>query len=144
MSTSLAMGKSSNFTGGSLNFKGDKKKSKKKSKKSKHKIGDDDSDATKASPSKSRREEKSRYQDGSGGDEGAAYGKNGHPSSDTDEEELTAAEKRSRKFKKQRETEEMKKVVSLSHRERVEQFNEKLGKLTELNDIPRVSAAGNG
>jgi hypothetical protein len=26
----------------------------------------------------------------------------------------------------------------------VEQFNEKLGKLTELNDIPRVSAAGNG
>ena len=33
---------------------------------------------------------------------------------------------------------------SMSHRERVEQFNEKLGKLTELNDIPRVSAAGNG
>lgn len=33
---------------------------------------------------------------------------------------------------------------SLSHRERVEQFNEQLGKLTELNDIPRVSAAGNG
>ena len=33
---------------------------------------------------------------------------------------------------------------SMSHRERVEQFNEKLGSLTELNDIPRVSAAGNG
>jgi hypothetical protein len=32
----------------------------------------------------------------------------------------------------------------MSHRERVEQFNEKLGQLTELNDIPRVSAAGNG
>jgi len=32
----------------------------------------------------------------------------------------------------------------MSHRERVEQFNEKLGSLTELNDIPRVSAAGNG
>ena len=35
-------------------------------------------------------------------------------------------------------------LFSMSHRERVEQFNEKLGKLTELNDIPRVSAAGNG
>ena len=38
----------------------------------------------------------------------------------------------------------MEKVVSLSHRERVEAFSEKLGNLTELNDIPRVSAAGNG
>ena len=35
-------------------------------------------------------------------------------------------------------------LSSMSHRERVEQFNEKLGQLTELNDIPRVSAAGNG
>lgn len=34
--------------------------------------------------------------------------------------------------------------LSMSHRERVEQFNEKVGSLTELNDIPRVSAAGNG
>lgn len=28
--------------------------------------------------------------------------------------------------------------------QRVEQFNEHLSSLTELNDIPRVSAAGNG
>eukprot|EP00956_Cyclotella_meneghiniana_P027265 scaffold60795_cov20-Cyclotella_meneghiniana.AAC.1 len=35
----------------------------------------------------------------------------------------------------------MEKVVKLSHRERVEELNEMLGSLTELNDIPRVSAA---
>lgn len=35
-------------------------------------------------------------------------------------------------------------MFSMSHRERVNKFNEKLGSLTELNDIPRVSAAGNG
>ena len=38
----------------------------------------------------------------------------------------------------------MEKIASQSHRERVETFNTKLSKLTELNDIPRVSAAGNG
>lgn len=31
-----------------------------------------------------------------------------------------------------------------SFREKVEDFNNKLSKLTEHNDIPRISAAGNG
>jgi protein FAM32A len=31
-----------------------------------------------------------------------------------------------------------------SHRERVDDLNEKLSTMTEHNDIPRISAAGNG
>lgn len=65
-------------------------------------------------------------------------------SSDENDEELTAAEKISLRRKKERETIELEKTAKQSHRERIEEFNEKLGKLTELNDIPRVSAAGNG
>jgi protein FAM32A len=37
-----------------------------------------------------------------------------------------------------------KKLSEVSYRERVEAFNHKLATTTELNDIPRVSAAGNG
>lgn len=60
------------------------------------------------------------------------------------DEELTMAEKQSLKRKKERESIELEKIAKQSHRERIEEFNEKLGSLTELNDIPRVSAAGNG
>jgi protein FAM32A len=60
------------------------------------------------------------------------------------DEELTMAEKLSLKRKKERESIELEKIAKQSHRERIEEFNEKLGSLTELNDIPRVSAAGNG
>lgn len=60
------------------------------------------------------------------------------------EPELTDAEKAAKKRKEQRELEELKKVASKSHRERVEEFNTKLSTLTEHNDIPRISAAGNG
>ncbi|KAL7526495.1 hypothetical protein ACHAWF_001792 [Thalassiosira exigua] len=127
------MGKSSSFTGGKLSLKGDKKKSKKKSKKAKHGLGEssEGNDVAAASPSLSR----SRDAYESSDDERRSH---------SEDEGLTAAEKRSRKFKRQQERKEMEKVVGLSHRERVEQFNEKLGKLTEHNDIPRVSAAGNG
>ena len=47
-------------------------------------------------------------------------------------------------FRQLREKQELEKVASKSHRDRIEEFNEKLGNLTEHNDIPRVSAAGNG
>eukprot|EP00956_Cyclotella_meneghiniana_P004792 scaffold5916_cov44-Cyclotella_meneghiniana.AAC.9 len=104
---------------GKLSFKGDKK-SKKKSSKSKHKLSTNEAAAAAAS---------------------AAAASATHSD---EEEELTTAEKRSLKFKSQQAKREMEKVVKLSHRERVEEFNEKLGSLTELNDIPRVSAAGNG
>ena len=55
------------------------------------------------------------------------------------EEELTEAEKKALSRREERETKELETVASKSHRERVEEFNEKLGNLTELNDIPRVS-----
>lgn len=117
------------FTGGKLSLKGDKKKkSKKKSSKSKHSLGDEDSPhAKKASSNSNEIDEKQQKR-----------------SSSDDEEELTAAQKRSKSFKQKHERKEMEKIVKLSHRERVEAFNTKLGELTELNDIPRVSAAGNG
>jgi protein FAM32A len=57
---------------------------------------------------------------------------------------LTVAERKSLKIKLEREKAELEKLAHKSHRERVEEFNEKLSSLTELNDIPRVSAAGNG
>lgn len=67
------------------------------------------------------------------------------PSSDeVDDDELTEAERKALKFKKHRQQQESEKIALKSHRERVEDLNEKLGKMTELNDIPRVSAAGNG
>lgn len=108
------------FTGGKLCLKGEKKKKSKKSKNSKHSLGGHIDEAA------VKMDEKQQ-----------------HHSSD-DEEELTAAEKRSKSFKQKRERKEMEKIVSMSHRERVENFNAKLSELTEHNDIPRVSAAGNG
>lgn len=110
---------------GKLSFKGDKK-SKKKSSKSKHKLS-----ANEASSSSAEAKASSQHDDPPTTE---------HP----DDEERTAAERRSIKFKARRAKREMEKVASLSHRERVEEFNEKLGSVTELNDIPRVSAAGNG
>ena len=61
-----------------------------------------------------------------------------------DDDELTEAERKALKFKKQRQKEDSEKIAQKSHRQRVEELNEKLGSMTELNDIPRVSAAGNG
>eukprot|EP00536_Pseudo-nitzschia_multiseries_P010251 jgi/Psemu1/307152/fgenesh1_kg.306_\ len=119
------MGKSS-FLGGSLSFKGDKKKSKKKSKKSKakHKLKDEGITKETARSSPQHQEDDVPLS--------------------SDDDELTEAEKKALKFKRERQREENKKIASQSHRERVEALNEKLGTMTELNDIPRVSAAGNG
>ena len=60
------------------------------------------------------------------------------------EEYLTEAQKKHMKKKEQLNSHNSKKVVELSYRERVETFNYKLSTLSEHNDIPRVSAAGNG
>ena len=109
------------FIGGSLSFKGDKKKSKKKKKtKTKHKLRDE----------------------GHAVEE--TINQNPLSGSDVDDDELTSAERKALKFKRLREREENKKIAQKSHRERVEALNDKLGSMTELNDIPRVSAAGNG
>lgn len=106
------------FTGGSLSFKGDKKKKNKKAKKKKQ--------ASKHSISISEQEDTSVA------------------AANQEDDEMTAAERKAFIRKQQREMEEMESVAKKSHRERVEDFNEKLGQLTEHNDIPRVSAAGNG
>ena len=58
---------------------------------------------------------------------------------DEEDEDLTPAERKALKRKQLREKEELEKVAQKSHRERIEEFNEKLGSLTEHNDIPRVS-----
>jgi len=102
------------FLGGKLKLKGQKKK-----KKSKH-------------------EKKSKQI------ETEAAEKPLHHDSEDEGDDLTDAERKSLKLKKEREKHEIEKIAKQSHRERVEEFNEKLGNLTELNDIPRVSAAGNG
>ncbi len=57
---------------------------------------------------------------------------------------MTEAQRRFKLKQMEREKEEAKRMKEKSYRERVNEFNEKLSKLTEHNDIPRVSAAGNG
>lgn len=96
------------FTGGSLSFKGDKKKKKKVKKKeshTKHKITESASVPAVAAPVI---------------------------------EELTTAEKKALERKKERMRIDNEKLAAKSHRERIEEFNEKLGSATEHNDIPRV------
>ena len=59
---------------------------------------------------------------------------------DNDNDDLTEAERKSLVLKKERASQDIEKTAMKSHRERVEEFNEKIGSLTELNDIPRVSS----
>jgi protein FAM32A len=99
------------FTGGSLSFKGDKKAKKKKTK-SKHKIEDKDDKVTISSKTDAK--------------------------STNSEEYMTEAEKKALKRKLDRERKDLEKIASKSHRERIEELNEKLASQTEHNDIPRV------
>jgi protein FAM32A len=58
--------------------------------------------------------------------------------------QLTDAQKRYKEKSKKLQEARLKKLAEKPFRERIEEFNMKLSKLTEHNDIPRVSAAGNG
>mmetsp|Transcript_6935 Transcript_6935/g.15884 ORF Transcript_6935/g.15884 Transcript_6935/m.15884 type:complete len:113 (+) Transcript_6935:98-436(+) len=107
------------FTGGSLSFKGDKDKKKKAKKK-------------KSRESKHRAREKDNAKRGEG------------EVRDVEDDGLTAAERKAHRFSEEQQRRQLEKAAKRSHRERIEDFNEKLGRLTEHNDIPRVSAAGNG
>ena len=60
------------------------------------------------------------------------------------EEHLTEAQKRHKEKMKTVEEREVKAVTAKSYREHIEEFNYKLSTTTEHNDIPRISAAGNG
>lgn len=59
---------------------------------------------------------------------------------------LTEAQKRhmAKKLKRESAQGAAGEIIKTTYRERVENFNMKLSTLTEHNDIPRVSAAGNG
>uniref|UniRef100_A0A7S3DWM0 DUF1754-domain-containing protein n=1 Tax=Entomoneis paludosa TaxID=265537 RepID=A0A7S3DWM0_9STRA len=106
------------FTGGALSFKGQKKAKKKKSKSSKHKVGQKDGET------QQQREASN--------------------TSSQPQDEMTEAERKAMIRKKDRERKDLEKLSQKSHRETIEEFNERLANLTEHNDIPRVSAAGNG
>jgi protein FAM32A len=60
------------------------------------------------------------------------------------ESHLTEAQKRYLKRKEEIDSRAIKSVIGMSYRDRVDTFNQKLNTMTEHNDIPRVSAAGNG
>ena len=60
------------------------------------------------------------------------------------EDYLTKAELRFLKKKEEADARTAKNLVKHTYRERVENFNVKLATATEHNDIPRISAAGNG
>mmetsp|Transcript_33218 Transcript_33218/g.36769 ORF Transcript_33218/g.36769 Transcript_33218/m.36769 type:complete len:113 (-) Transcript_33218:199-537(-) len=108
---------SDSFLGGALSFKGDKKKKKKKAKKKTQET---------IKHEKKKKEEFSLLKEA------------------IDDGELTPFERKAFKLKDKQALRDIEEVARKSHRERVEEYNEKLGMLTELNDIPRVSAAGNG
>ena len=110
------------FVGGKLSLKGDKKKGKKKKSKSKH------------DKKKSSRDEEAAAA------AAAAAAANDSNGSDVDEDEMTEAERKAQKYKQQAEKKDLEKVAKQSHRDRVEEYSQKLSQLTELNDIPRVSA----
>ncbi|CAM9194742.1 unnamed protein product, partial [Hapterophycus canaliculatus] len=57
---------------------------------------------------------------------------------------LTPAQKRFREKQLEREGDKIRGMVEQTHRERIENFNARLASMTEHNDIPRCSAAGNG
>ena len=60
------------------------------------------------------------------------------------EDYLTKAEIRFLRKKEEVDARTAKEVVKTTYRERVENFNVRLATATEHNDIPRISAAGNG
>jgi protein FAM32A len=63
---------------------------------------------------------------------------------DSSDQYLTAAQKRHKQKKAELDKIFLKKNAKLSYRERVDALNNRLANMSEHNDIPRVSAAGNG
>jgi protein FAM32A len=70
---------------------------------------------------------------------------NSSSSKKSSETYLTEAQRRHRLKKAElMKSRDLKKLGSTSYRERLESFNTRLASTTEHNDIPRISAAGNG
>ena len=120
------------FVGGALNFKGDKSKIKKKKRKVKHEVASS-TEATTIHEANHNDNNKTSKDD-----------VNYHQNDDDDDDGLTEVERKALRRRLERERLDAEKIAQKSHRERIEEFNSKLASQTELNDIPRVSAAGNG
>jgi protein FAM32A len=116
------------FVGGALNFKGDKSKIKKKKRRVKHEI------TTQETAEVFQETTTNTATSNTGSIEDAIHQDDG----------LTEVERKALRRRLERERLDAEKIAQKSHRERIEEFNSKLASQTELNDIPRVSAAGNG
>jgi protein FAM32A len=117
-------------------FKGKKRKSKSKSKPAE---GEQESHHTAASAAQDERADSAdgkRLREDDDEQQSAARA--------TADDYLTPAQKRFRLQKQAQEEKRVKELVKKTHRERVEEFNSQLASMTEHNDIPRISAAGNG
>jgi protein FAM32A len=68
----------------------------------------------------------------------------GNSKEDKEDVHLTEAQKRFKAKRAEIESKRARELAKTSFRDRVEDFNMRLSKMTEHNDIPRVSAAGNG
>jgi hypothetical protein len=104
------------FTGGKLNLKGDKKRPAKKNSKNSSKHGGESSEGcrgtAKSLAASSRSDRHGGGDDDDDDDGNRNSGKKDRRGGDgSDDEDLTPAEKRSRKFKSQRERKEMEQVV---------------------------------
>ena len=60
------------------------------------------------------------------------------------DEYLTESQRKFEQKKRKAELAKAKEVIGTTYRDRVEQFNYDLSVMSEHNDIPRISAAGNG
>ena len=66
------------------------------------------------------------------------------PTEDSEDEFLTPSQLAHKKKARAKEIDIAKDRAAISYRQRINEFNKKLASTTEHNDIPRVSAAGNG
>eukprot|EP01083_Nonionella_stella_P075292 204633_1 len=128
-----------NVVGGSLRLKGVSKKIKKKKKKRKH-----SSSASVGAVKKIQSEQDYLSQRSEGRvphDESDDEQTNSKPFEDDFEKSIRSKTKAELLFDrrmKERETENIDKVIRKTHRERINEFNDKLACLTEHNDIPKV------
>mmetsp|Transcript_15128 Transcript_15128/g.30113 ORF Transcript_15128/g.30113 Transcript_15128/m.30113 type:complete len:130 (-) Transcript_15128:59-448(-) len=123
------------FTGGSLGFL--KKKKKKKSKK-KRKL-----EEANVEGEGGEQQQQQQQQDDAAKEE-KEKSSSAPPGSDSEDDDLTAFERAHIRKKRAKEARDTAAITTKSHRERVDEFNQGLSTLTEHNDIPRISAAGNG
>ena len=125
------------FTGGSLGFLSKKKKTSKKKKKRKPDAEEADMD------SGSKKKSKVAFSDGVPSTHDSSPPPPASANSDS-EDELTPFERSHLSKKRSKESRDTAALAEKSHRERVDAFNQGLSTLTEHNDLPRISAAGNG